>query len=161
MLPENYAHTVQYQEHQRRMLSEEPEQALYESRGRKGGPKESEEEKFDKGEDFDKDYLTKKFPSLAMPNIKNKEEIDVLGDLFEEAPPKEESKVASRRREDSRERKKKVDSRSGSRDRRRKRSDSRENNRRGRRDSRSRSRNNRDSRERKKRSPRRSRERRD
>ena len=42
-----------------------------------------EEDKFDKSEAHDKGFLTKKYPSLAMPNIKNKEEIDILDDLEE------------------------------------------------------------------------------
>jgi len=46
----------------------------------------TEEDKFDESEAFDREYLTKKYPSLAMPNVRNKEEIDILGDLEEEVP---------------------------------------------------------------------------
>ncbi len=74
----------------RKMLAEEPEQALYAG---SHGPKGSEEEKFEKAADFDKNLLTKKFPSLALPNApKNKEEIDLLDDLID-IEVKEESKV--------------------------------------------------------------------
>ena len=83
MLPEYFGLSSVLPETHKRMLSEEPEHALFEGR-HTDAPKGSEEEKFDKAEDFDKDFLTKKFPSLAIPNVKNKEEIDILGDLFDE-----------------------------------------------------------------------------
>ena len=127
MLPEFFGNnSTLYQDTQKRMLSEEPEHALYGSRYSEA-PKGSEEEKFDKAEEFDKGFLTKKFPSLAIPNVKNKEEIDILADLNIDEIAKEESKVKDvksrerKRREDSRER-----SLSGSRDKRR-RSKSRDN----------------------------------
>jgi hypothetical protein len=60
----------------RKMLADEPEIPLHS--GKDFG---TEEEKFDKAENFDKNFLTKKYPSLAMPNLKNKEEIDILDDL--------------------------------------------------------------------------------
>ena len=41
----------------------------------------TEEDKFDQSEAFDRDFLTKKYPGLALPNVRNKEEIDIFGDL--------------------------------------------------------------------------------
>ena len=72
----------------RKMLADEPDIPLH--GGKDAG---NEEEKFDKGENFDKNFLTKRYPSLALPNIKNKEEIDILGDLdFDSAPAKQEDR---------------------------------------------------------------------
>jgi hypothetical protein len=110
----------------------------------------SEEDKFDNAEAFDRTFLTKKYPSLALPNAKNKEEIDILDDLdLGNEPKKEEKKIESsndkkkrdrsRSRSNSRERRHHK-GRSNSRERRHRRDDSRERkSRRHRRSSRSRS----------------------
>ena len=58
------------------MLIDEPEMPLHARNDTK-----TEEGKFEQAENFDKNYLTKKYPSLALPNQKNKEEIDILDDL--------------------------------------------------------------------------------
>ena len=124
-----------------KMLEDEPELPL--SGSAKLKHPMTEEEKFDESEAYDKQYLTKKYPSLAIPNVRNKDEIDILGDLEEDiAPKKEERKLdtgksesrkqklsRSRSRSRSRDRKRKHQSRSNSRDRRNHRSsrdDSRE-----------------------------------
>lgn len=111
----------------------------------------SEEDKFDNAEAFDRTFLTKKYPSLALPNAKNKEEIDILDDLDLGNEPKkgEDRKIESSRekrkresyrsRSDSRERRHHK-GRSNSRERRHRGDDSRErHSRRHRRSSRSRS----------------------
>lgn len=69
--PENNGHFVR-----RKMLSDEPEIPLHARNDVK-----TEEGKFEQSENFDKNFLTKKYPSLALPNQKNKEEIDILDDL--------------------------------------------------------------------------------
>ena len=53
----------------------------------------TEEDKFDQSEAFDKNFLTKKYPSLALPNAKNKEEIDILDDLDLSSVKPEERKL--------------------------------------------------------------------
>jgi hypothetical protein len=71
------------------MLSDEPDRPLHEAGHHHHVANNlTEEAKFDNAEDFDKGYLTKKYPSLALPNnVKNKEEIDILDDLEAESSP--------------------------------------------------------------------------
>lgn len=52
----------------------------------------TEEDKFDQSEAFDRDFLTKKYPGLALPNVRNKEEIDIFGDLEDDAGLKREDR---------------------------------------------------------------------
>ncbi len=67
-----------------KMLEDEPEKPLHAAGHHTADKAQTEEEKFDNSEAFDKHFLTKKYPSLALPNIANKEEIDILADLEEE-----------------------------------------------------------------------------
>ena len=88
------------------MLTDEPDIPLYQDQQSKGGG--VEESKFDDSEANDRNFLTKKYPGLAIPNkaIVNKEEIDILGDLNledkkEDTKPPSSKKLA---RHDSRSR---------------------------------------------------------
>lgn len=104
------------------MLSDEPDIPLHARNEVK-----TEEGKFEQAENFDKNFLTKKYPSLALPNQKNKEEIDILDDLdFDNNKPEEKKldsgkdskkKRSRSRSHDSRDRKRHRPSRSDSRDR--------------------------------------------
>ncbi len=104
------------------MLSDEPDIPLHARNEVK-----TEEGKFEQAENFDKNFLTKKYPSLALPNQKNKEEIDILDDLdFDNSKPEEKKletgkdskkKRSRSRSHDSRDRKRHRSSRSDSRDR--------------------------------------------
>lgn len=62
----------------RKMLSDEPDHGMFASVPSKEGPEES---KFTQSDNHDKGFLAKKYPSLALPNAKNKDEIDILADL--------------------------------------------------------------------------------
>jgi hypothetical protein len=70
------------------MLSDEPDIPLHARNEVK-----TEEGKFEQAENFDKNFLTKRYPSLALPNQKNKEEIDILDDLEFDNNKVEEKKL--------------------------------------------------------------------
>jgi ATP-dependent RNA helicase DHX8/PRP22 len=104
------------------MLSDEPDMPLHARNEVK-----TEEGKFEQAENFDKNFLTKRYPSLALPNQKNKEEIDILDDLEFDNNKEEEKKLdttgkdskrkrSRSRSNDSRDRKRHHRSRSDSRD---------------------------------------------
>ena len=104
------------------MLSDEPDMPLHARNEVK-----TEEGKFEQAENFDKNFLTKRYPSLALPNQKNKEEIDILDDLDFDNNKEEEKKLdttgkdskrkrSRSRSNDSRDRKRHHRSKSDSRD---------------------------------------------
>jgi hypothetical protein len=73
-----------------KMLEDEPDRPIT---GRKIVQRGmTEEEKFDQSEAFDRDFLTKKYPGLALANVRNKEEIDIFGDLEDDAGLKREDR---------------------------------------------------------------------
>jgi hypothetical protein len=114
-----------------KMLEDEPNRPI--TGGKLNDKAMTEEDKFDQSEAFDRGFLTKKYPGLALPNVRNKEEIDIFGDLEDDAglkredrkldvgkeEPKKTKKSRSRSRSRSpRDRRKRRHSSSSSRDRR-------------------------------------------
>ena len=73
-----------------KMLEDEPDRPM--SGGKIDQRGMTEEDKFDQSEAFDRDFLTKKYPGLALPNVRNKEEIDIFGDLEEDTGLKREDR---------------------------------------------------------------------
>ena len=108
MLPEQFTNQTQADSSShfghKKMLDDEPERALYEATQMNGNAK-TEEDKF-LGEDpnVDKNVLSQKYPSLAIANQKNKEEIDILGDIIGNEEEKKNDRGDEQKRKRSRSR---------------------------------------------------------